>query len=112
MTEVETRLERALAADSLPASDALFRIQVIIRQQRTAARRQLAEAIAFACGGAVLAALVFRAVNEVVQSKDMRLIVIAVLAMGYVFIFMRRYVEVPLSVHALSERIRSVISRY
>jgi hypothetical protein len=112
MTELETRLQRTFAADASPATDPMFRLQVILRRQRAVLRRQLVEALGFACVSAVVAVLVLQAVDEVVQSRSARLVVTAILAMGYVVVFTRRYLGVPLSVQVLSARVRSVISRY
>src|SRR5215831_3708304 len=98
MTEIETRLQRALAADFSPATDILFRVQVFVRQQRAAFRRQLVEALGFACGSALVAALVFRAMDEVVEPRSVRPVVIAVLAMGYVATFAHRHLGISLSV--------------
>jgi hypothetical protein len=110
LTELENRLQRAFAADALPARDPLFRVQVIIRQQRAALRRQLVEAFGFACASAVLAVLVLRAVDDVVQSSSVHLVVTAVLVMGYVVVLTRRYLGVPLFVRVLSAEVRSAIS--
>ena len=110
MTEFDTRLQRAFAADASPATDPLFRVQVMLRRQRAALRRQLVEAIGFACVSAILGVLVLQAVDEVVESSDVRIVVTAILAMGYLVVFMRRYLGVPLFVHVLSARARSVIS--
>ena len=112
MTDLEKRLQRAFAADASPATDPLFRLQVIIRRQRAALRRQFVEALGFACASAVLAVLVLRAVDEVIQSSSARLVVTAILAMGYVVVFMRRYLGVPSFLHVLGARVRSVIWRY
>jgi hypothetical protein len=46
VTEIETRLQRALAADISLTRDVLFRVQVIMQLQRAAFRRHLAEALA------------------------------------------------------------------
>ena len=109
MTELEKRLQRAFAADSSTAMDPLFRVQVMIRRQRAALRRQLVEALGFACASAVLAVLVLRAVDEVVQSSSAPLAVTAILVMGYVVVLTRRYLGVPLFVRILSAEVRSVI---
>jgi hypothetical protein len=111
VTEFETRLQRAFAADASPATDPPFRIQVILRRERAALRRHLAEVLGFVCVSAVLAVLVLQAVDEVVESTSVRLVVTAILAMIYVAVFARRYLEIPSFVHDLSARVRSVIWR-
>lgn len=112
MTEFETRLQRAFAADASPATDPLFRIQVSLRRERAALRRHLAEALGFVCVSAVLAVLVLQAVYEVVESTSVRLLVIAILTMAYVAVFARRYLGIPSFVEDLSARVRSVIWRH
>jgi hypothetical protein len=112
MTDLETRLQRAFAADAPPATDPLFRVQVILRRQHAALLRQIAEVIGFACVGALVAALVLQALNEVTESTSARLVATAMLAMVYVGIFTHRYLGVPLFVHSLSARIRSILRRY
>jgi hypothetical protein len=109
VTELDTRLMRAFAADAPAATDPLFRVQVILRRQRAALRRQLAEALGFACVSAVLAVLVLQALDEVVKSSGVRLVVTAILAMGYVVVFTRRYLGVPLFVYLLGARVRSLV---
>jgi hypothetical protein len=109
VTELDTRLQRAFAADASPATDPLFRIQVIMQAQRVALRRQLAEVLGFLCVSAVLAVLVLQTVDEIVESASVRLVVTAILAMAYVVVFTRRYLEVPSFVHVWSAWARAVI---
>jgi hypothetical protein len=75
-------------------------VQVILEQQRAALRRQLAGALGFACVCSILAVLVLRAVDEVAESTGaestgVRLVVTVILALGYVVVFIRRYLGVP-----------------
>lgn len=112
MTELETRLQRAFAADASSATDPLFRIQVILRQQRAALRQQLAEVLGFLCVSAVLAVLVLQTVDEVVESTSVRLVITTILAMGYMAFFTRRFLGVPSFLHDLRTRVRSIIWPY
>lgn len=95
MADLETRLQRALAADAPPAADPLFRVQVILRQERAALRRQLAEALRVACVCSLLAVLLIQALDEIVESTGVRLLVIAILVQVYVAFFACRFLGVP-----------------
>jgi hypothetical protein len=55
---------------------------------------------------------VLQAVDEIMKSRSVRLAVTAILAMGYVAIFTRRYLGVPLFVRVVGARVRSVLWRY
>jgi uncharacterized membrane protein YqjE len=57
MSDLETRLDRALRADAPQARDPMFRIQVMERRERTALRRRILVGFGLALGAAVLAAL-------------------------------------------------------
>lgn len=108
MADLETRLQRAFAADAPPATDPLFRVQVILRQQRAALRRQLAEGFRYACACSVLTVLVLQVVDEVGESARVRLVVTAILALSYMAIFTRRYLGMPSFVHLMRAWLRSV----
>jgi hypothetical protein len=112
VADIETRLQHAFAADALPATDPQFRVQVIMRRQRAALRRWLAEVLGFVCVSAVVAVLALQAVNEIVESANMRVIITIALAVGYMVVFTRRYLEVPSFVHVWGVRVKSVIWRY
>lgn len=58
LTDIETRLEKALRAHSPPARDPLFRIAVLERRERRQLRRQLAATIAVGALATILASLV------------------------------------------------------
>ncbi len=57
MTELDTRLDKALKADTPPALDPMFRIQVLERREQAAVRRRLVAGSVLAFGVAILAAL-------------------------------------------------------
>jgi len=95
VADLETRLQRAFAADAPPATDALFRVHVMLRQERAALRRQLAEALGLACVCSLLTVLVLQALDEILESTAVRLLVTAVLVLGYVAVFALRYLGVP-----------------
>jgi hypothetical protein len=58
LSDLETRLERALEADAAPARDPMFRIEILQRRERTAYRRLALAATALAAGAALIAALI------------------------------------------------------
>ena len=57
MTELDTRLDKALKADTPPALDPMFRIRVLERREQAAVRRRLVAGSVLAFGVAILAAL-------------------------------------------------------
>ena len=57
MTDLESRLNAALAADRPPARDALFRLEVLVRRERARFRRQLATTLTAVLAVAGLAGL-------------------------------------------------------
>jgi hypothetical protein len=57
VTDLEARLERALKAGDPAPRDPMFRIELMVRRERAALRRQLLTALAMACVAAILAAL-------------------------------------------------------
>jgi hypothetical protein len=109
VTELDTRLQRAFVADASPATDPLFRVQVIMRRQREALRRRLVDALGFGSISALLAVLALQTADEVVESSSVRLGVTGIVAIGYVLIVTCRYLGIPLFVQVLSARIRSSI---
>ena len=58
MSDLETRLEQALQADAAPARDAVFRIEIMLRRERSTFRRQVLTGAVLALVAAVLAALI------------------------------------------------------
>lgn len=107
MTDLETRLMRALAADAAPESDPAFRLQVIRKRRLAALRWQLAGAFGYACLYAVLAALTLDAVDEVAAPPAMRVAAPALITIGYVALFLRHYVDLPGFAQTAAERVRS-----
>jgi hypothetical protein len=111
VTELDRRLQRAFAADAAPAADPLFRVQVILRRQRAALRRQLAEAFGGLCLCALLAALVLQSLDEPAGAIKLRFTVATLLAMGTGALLVHRYLEVPWLGHLMSAKVRSIIGR-
>jgi hypothetical protein len=68
MTDLESRLESALKADAAPPRDAMFRVEVLVRRERAAFRRQLLARVAMALGAAILAALGLAALDRLTGS--------------------------------------------
>jgi hypothetical protein len=57
MTDIESRLEQAMKVDDLASHDPLFRIGILVRRERAAARRRVLSGVTMALGIAILAAL-------------------------------------------------------
>jgi hypothetical protein len=66
MSDLDTRLDEALTADAPAARDPMFRIQVMLRRERRAFRRQLLAGAAMTLAVAILAALGAVAVDVLV----------------------------------------------
>ena len=77
MTDLETRLEQALKADSPSPRDPMFRIELLLRRQRAAARRQVLIGCAAAFAAAILATLGLGVIDELIAPGPERLAAVA-----------------------------------
>ena len=85
MTELESRLRAALGADTPPARDTLFRLEVLVRRERGRFRRQLRLTVGAVFAAAVLVGLNAQALGAWVGADPARLVVMAAFAVAGVF---------------------------
>lgn len=64
MTDLETRLQRAIKAGDSAPRDAMFRIDVLVRRERSLFRRRLLAAVATASAAAILGVLLLGAAGS------------------------------------------------
>src|SRR3972149_429058 len=80
MSDLETRLTVALHADALPARDAGFRIEGLVRFERARFRRQVRRTVAVAALFAVLAAANAPVIDAWMTADGQRLWAVALAA--------------------------------
>ena len=84
MTELESRLRAALGAETPPARDALFRLEVLVRRERGRFRRQLTLIVGAVFAAAGLVGLNAQALGAWVGADPARFVVVAALAVAAV----------------------------
>jgi hypothetical protein len=77
MTDLETRLERALKADDPAPRDPKFRIEILMRRERMVFRRKLVTAFAMVIGATILGSLSLVAIGKLFGAGPERLELIA-----------------------------------
>ena len=82
MNDLETRLTDALQADTPPARDPLFRVELLVRLERARFRRRVARALVVVGLLAVLAAWNVRVIEGWVAAHNQRLWVPALAAIA------------------------------
>ena len=82
MSDLETRLADALHADTPPARDPLFRVELLMRLERARFRRRVGRALVVVGVLAVLAALNVRVIDAWVGADNQRLWVVALAAVA------------------------------
>src|SRR5262245_16509350 len=85
MSELDARLTAALQADAPPERDPLFRVELLMRQERARFKRRVVLTIAVACVAAVLAALNVRAAEAWMAVDVSRVALVAIGATAVVF---------------------------
>jgi hypothetical protein len=85
MSDLDTRLEDILNADAPAMRDPMFRIQVMLRRERRAFRRQLLAAAGMTLVVAILAALGSAAVGALMSPGPKRLALVALTAVVLTF---------------------------
>lgn len=107
MTDLEARLERALKVDGLAPRDPMFRIEILMRRERVAMRRQLVAAGGVALGAAILTPFILWGIGALLGASELRLAVIGVCAAALTLAFVGPYVGTPSLLRSLSARLRS-----
>ena len=77
MNDLDTRLAAALQADTPPARDAMFRVEVLVRLEQARFRRQVQRTVLVATLAAVLAAARAPGINAWIAADAQRLWLVA-----------------------------------
>ena len=80
MSDLGTRLTRALNADAPPARDAVFRVEVLVRLERARFRRHVSRIVFTAALLAVLAAVSAPDIDAWIAADDSRIWLVALSA--------------------------------
>jgi hypothetical protein len=111
MSDLDTRLEQALTADSPGPRDPMFRIAVMMRREQAALRRRIVAASALAFGAAILAAVGY-AMTQALPNGGERLAALAAIGTVLTSVLVAPYLGGAAALRGLvaqaSQTVRSV----